>query len=76
MLVNLQEVSVSDALHGIESAAERLQTPVGTLRYWRHKGIGPRSARIGRRVVYRESDLEAFIEQQFAEQAGDPQPAA
>jgi predicted DNA-binding transcriptional regulator AlpA len=34
------------------------------LRYWRHLGIGPRSFRIGRRVVYRNADLRAWIESQ------------
>jgi DNA-binding transcriptional MerR regulator len=37
----------------------------GTLKFWRATGIGPPSARIGRRVVYREDDLIAWIEAQF-----------
>lgn len=36
-----------------------------TLRFWRHKGIGPRSAKLGRRVVYREADVRAWIDAQF-----------
>ncbi len=40
-----------------------------TLRYWRHRGDGPPSARIGRRVVYRVRDIEAFIDAQFAAEA-------
>lgn len=39
--------------------------PVATLRHWRHHGIGPRSAKIGARVVYRESEVLAWIDAQF-----------
>ena len=45
----------------ITEAAERLRTPVATLRYWRHRNIGPRSFRLGRRVLYRSDDLRAWI---------------
>lgn len=55
----------------IKDVAARYPIPEATLRYWRHKGDGPPSARIGRRVVYREADVEAWIEAQFAaEQPG------
>lgn len=49
----------------LEEAAEKLRTPVSTLRYWRATKVGPRSARIGRRVVYRRVDLEAWLDAQF-----------
>jgi len=42
-------------------AAQITRTPLATLRYWRHLGIGPRSFRIGRRVVYRKTDLHEWI---------------
>ncbi|HEY2297978.1 MAG TPA: helix-turn-helix domain-containing protein [Jatrophihabitans sp.] len=48
----------------ITEASERLRTPAATLRYWRHVGVGPKSFKIGRRVVYRRDDLEAWIETQ------------
>ena len=41
----------------ITEAAELLRAPVATLRYWRHLGTGPRSFRLGRRVLYRSDDL-------------------
>lgn len=44
--------------------AERLRKPEATLRYWRHKGVGPSSFRIGRTVVYPESELERWIDDQ------------
>jgi excisionase family DNA binding protein len=45
----------------ITEAADVLRTPVATLRYWRHQGIGPRSFRLGRRVLYRRDDVHAWI---------------
>ncbi len=40
--------------------------PVNTLRYYRHLGNkGPRSAMIGSRVMYREADVIAWINEQF-----------
>ena len=61
-----------DPLLTLDEAAERLRRPPATLRFWRHKGIGPKSFKLGRGVVYRESDLEAWVEEQYAD---EPQPA-
>jgi DNA-binding transcriptional MerR regulator len=41
----------------IAEAAELVRAPVATLRCWRHLGTGPRSFRLGRRVLYRRDDL-------------------
>ncbi len=46
----------------ITEAAELLRSPVATLRYWRHRGTGPRSFRLGRRVLYRADDLHSWID--------------
>ncbi len=54
----------------ITEAAALLRAPVATLRYWRHLGTGPRSFRLGRRVLYRRDDLNAWIDRQRAETAG------
>jgi DNA-binding transcriptional MerR regulator len=48
----------------ITEAAELLRAPVATLRYWRYLGTGPRSFRLGRRVVYRRADLHGWIDVQ------------
>jgi DNA-binding transcriptional MerR regulator len=48
----------------IAEAADMLRAPVATLRYWRHLGTGPRSFRLGRRVLYRRADLYAWIDAQ------------
>ena len=44
----------------IDEAAGILRTPKATLRYWRHLGTGPRSFRLGRRVLYRADDLREW----------------
>lgn len=38
----------------------------GTLRYWRHINEGPASFKMGRRVMYRRDDVEAWIAAQRA----------
>ena len=48
--------------------AELTRTPVGTLRYWRFCNMGPKSFKLGRRVLYRATELEAWLsEQEHAE---------
>jgi predicted DNA-binding transcriptional regulator AlpA len=47
--------------------------PENTLRFWRHQGTGPKSAKLGRRLVYREEDVVAWIDRQFE---NDRTPAA
>lgn len=47
----------------------KLRTPPETVRYWRHVGRGPRSFKIGRRVLYAAEDVEAFIAEARADQA-------
>jgi predicted DNA-binding transcriptional regulator AlpA len=50
-------------------AADRVRQAESTLRYWRHVGFGPKSFRSGgRRVLYAESELNEWIEQQRAEE--------
>ena len=44
--------------------ADLCRHPPETVRYWRHVGTGPRSFRLGRRVVYRVGDLRAWIDAQ------------
>lgn len=51
----------------MDEVAELTGIPVGTLRYWRKCKKGPKAARIGRRVAYRLSDVEAWIAAQFSD---------
>jgi predicted DNA-binding transcriptional regulator AlpA len=46
----------------IHQAAEQLGRPVATLYDWRYKDIGPRSAKIGGKVMYRQADLDEWVE--------------
>jgi len=45
------------------------------LRYWRHVGKGPRSFKIGRRVLYARADVLAYIAERQST-TDTPQPAA
>ncbi|MBI5738925.1 helix-turn-helix transcriptional regulator [Mycobacterium adipatum] len=38
--------------------------PAATLRYWRHTDSGPASFTLGKRVVYRRSEVERWIAEQ------------
>jgi excisionase family DNA binding protein len=48
--------------------AQLLRMPVESVRWWRHVGKGPKSFKLGRRVLYAREDVEAFIEQARFEQ--------
>lgn len=50
-------LSQEDRNYTTKEVAERYRTSEGTVRYWRHAGIGPRGRKVGRRVLYRESEL-------------------
>lgn len=46
--------------------ADYLKTPPATLRFWRHKGTGPKGFRLGgRRVMYRRQDVDAWLMEQI-----------
>jgi predicted DNA-binding transcriptional regulator AlpA len=61
---------MGDRILGLEEIAKRTGTPLNTLRYWRHLGLGPPTFKLGRRVVAMESDVEAWIRE-----ARESQPA-
>ena len=44
-----------------EEVAQLLRTSPETVRYWRHVGAGPRSFKVGRRVLYDADDVGSFI---------------
>ncbi len=44
-----------------EEVAELVRAPVESVRYWRHIGKGPKSFKVGRRVLYALEDVEAFL---------------
>lgn len=59
------EVSETLALLTIPQVSEWTGIPENSLRFMRAEGRGPKSARIGRRVMYRRTDVEAWINAQF-----------
>ena len=54
-----------DVLLTIDQVAELTNICLNTLRYMRHTGTGPRSFRLGRRVMYWLSDVLTWIDQQY-----------
>lgn len=54
----------------LEEIAEVTRTPLSTLRHWRQQGGGPPTFRLGRRVVAREADVQAWVDEQSAKQDG------
>jgi predicted DNA-binding transcriptional regulator AlpA len=65
------------ALLKIPEVSAMTGVPEATLRFYRHQGTGPKSFKLGRRVMYREEDVTAWVQAQY--EAGgqrDPQPAA
>ncbi|EGD44661.1 hypothetical protein NBCG_01081 [Nocardioidaceae bacterium Broad-1] len=61
------EVAEKLELLTLQQVAERYNIPENSLRYWRAQGTGPKSARIGRRVMYRRVDIDRWVEEQFAD---------
>lgn len=56
-----------DELLFVEEVAERLRRSPAQIRWMITQGTAPKHAKIGGRIVFRESDVEKFIEDAFAE---------
>jgi len=63
----------------IDEAASYLRVPGDTLYKWRTQGSGPRAAKIGKHLRYRQAELERWVEEQEGDQrrttAAEPRPA-
>jgi excisionase family DNA binding protein len=70
-MLNRSVSKMDDEFLTTEQLADYLHVAPQTLRQWRWQGSGPPGIKVGRRVLYRRSAVEAWL----AEQA-DPQPAA
>jgi DNA-binding transcriptional MerR regulator len=44
-----------------EEVAQLFRTEAETVRYWRYIGRGPKSFKVGRRVLYAREDVEKFM---------------
>ena len=54
-------MDISTDLLTTEEVALLTRAPVSTVRYWRYLGTGPRSFRLGKRVVYRRHEVEQWL---------------
>lgn len=52
----------------LEEVAEMLRKSPAQIRWMRHNGSGPKSAKIAGRVMYRRSDVLAWVDAQFAKE--------
>jgi hypothetical protein len=66
---NQEVVRVEDELLVTAEVALRVRKPVGTLRQWRHRGVGPRGFKVGNTVVYRASEVSRWLAEQEALEA-------
>ncbi len=44
-----------------EEFAAEMRCPVSTVYYWRANKVGPVGFRVGKRVLYRRADVEAWL---------------
>lgn len=58
-----------DRILFLEEVADRLRRSPAQVRWMVHTGDAPKSAKIGGRRCWRESDVEKFIADAFADQA-------
>lgn len=64
---------MTDKLLFIPEVASRLRRSPDQIRWMINQGSAPRHAKIAGRIVFKESDVEAFIEDAF--DAANPTPA-
>lgn len=57
---------MTDEILTTAEVAALLKAPPATLRFWRHKEMGPPCFVLGRRVVYRAADVDQWVADQEA----------
>lgn len=65
-----RRVKAGDAILYLKEAAAFVRKPEGTMRYYRHLGIGPRSFRHGRNVAYWQTDLILWLAEESRQPRG------
>lgn len=53
----------------LDEVAEMLRKSPAQVRWMRHNGTGPRAARLGGRVMYREQDVIDWVNAAFEQEA-------
>ncbi|OBF42643.1 transcriptional regulator [Mycolicibacterium peregrinum] len=68
---------MDDEIIGTESVSQMTNIPKGTLRYFRSTDQGPASFTLGKRVVYRRSEVERWIaaQEKATRRGGSPEVA-
>jgi predicted DNA-binding transcriptional regulator AlpA len=64
--IEIHQETYMDPLLTAAEVAERVRGQEATVRFWRATGTGPKGGNVGGRVLYKQSDVEAWIESQFA----------
>ena len=65
-----RRLKAGDEILYLPEAAVFVRKSLGTLRYYRHLGIGPRSFRHGRNVAYWKTDLILWLAEEAAQPEG------
>ena len=55
-----------DTIMTSEELAELLHVPLNTVHYWRSRGTGPIGVRIGKRVIYKRSVVDEWLDRRAA----------
>lgn len=53
----------------MEEVSAETRIPVNTLRFYRHKGSGPKFAKLGGRLMARRDDVDKWINEAFDSEA-------
>lgn len=65
---------MTDRLLDLDELCELCKVGRRTVYKWNYRNTGPRRTRIGRKVMYRESDVQAWLDSRLVDQAhGWPQ---
>jgi excisionase family DNA binding protein len=56
----------------VDEVADLCRTTPETVRYWRYAGSGPRSFKVGRRVLFAVEDVEKWLESARGLNSGKP----
>ncbi|MGI9156145.1 MAG: hypothetical protein ACR2FG_05845 [Marmoricola sp.] len=65
-----RRLKAGDEILYLKEAAAFVRKPEGTMRYYRHLGIGPRSFRHGRNVAYWQTDLILWLAEESRQPHG------
>jgi hypothetical protein len=68
---NMETVDPVDELLTPAQVAQELHTTTGSLDALRYRGTGPKFVKVGPRVLYRRSDLRAYLDARTMQRTGD-----